>query len=145
MTTWAQTRLDALIAGAPPPPVVTTLQLGVLDAWGEGWARKVWTPQQHLLNADGSMFGGYLAALADQMLAFAAMTVLPPEKIFRTSGFSIAFFKNSRGAPLHIEGRVISQSSQLVHARVEFRDAEGALFSEATGQQVLQDMRASVS
>jgi acyl-coenzyme A thioesterase PaaI-like protein len=97
MTTWATDRLDALIAGATPPPVVEKLELGTLDAWGEGWVTKLWTSKPDLLNSDGSMFGGYLAALADQMLAFAAMTVLPGDHMFRTANLAVSFFKVGRG------------------------------------------------
>jgi hypothetical protein len=44
--TWATDRLDLLKARAvTPPPVVETLRLGLLDDWGPGWARKVWTPE----------------------------------------------------------------------------------------------------
>ncbi len=75
--TWATKRLDQLVLGAEPPPVIKTLQLGTLDSWGLGWAKKTWTPSAPLLNVDGSAFGGYIAALADQILAFAAMTVVP--------------------------------------------------------------------
>jgi len=32
---------------------------------------KTWSPSPDLANGDGSLFGGYLAALADQALAFA--------------------------------------------------------------------------
>ena len=57
MTTWATARLDALVAGAAPPPVVATMRLGTLDAWGEGWARKRFEPDADQLNGDGSIFG----------------------------------------------------------------------------------------
>jgi len=77
ITTWATARLDALVAGAAPPPVVATIRLGALDAWGEGWARKRFEPATDQLNGDGSLLSGLIAALADQMLAFAAMTVVP--------------------------------------------------------------------
>ena len=74
METWATQRLDALVAGtAQLPPVIQTLQLGSLDEWTPGLVRKTWVPTADLLNVDGTMFGGYIAALADQILAFAAM------------------------------------------------------------------------
>lgn len=135
---WATKRLDELVAGAEPPPVVHTLQLGTLDAWGPGWAKKTWQAAPRLLNSDGSLFGGYIAALADQMLALAAMTVVPADKVFRTTQLSVSFFKLGRHQALHIEGRVVSQSRQLIHVRAEFRDAAGALMAEATAIQVLQ-------
>ena len=84
--TWGTERLAALKAGmGEPPPIVRTLKLGLIDDWGEGWVRKSWSPHPDLATADGSLFGGYLAALADQVLTFAAMTVAPGEMHFRTS------------------------------------------------------------
>jgi|SRR5215217_1658923 len=134
--TWATDRLDALIAGsAGPPPVVTTLRLGLVDAWGEGWARKRWEPHADILNGDGSMFGGYLAALADQMLAFTAMTVIEDPCAFRTTDLQVRFFKIGRAHPLLIEGRVTSRSRSLIWAEVEFRREDGELMAKATGQQ----------
>lgn len=140
MTTWATKRLDELIAGAEPPPVVRTLQLGILDAWGEGWVRKTWVSDPALLNGDGSMFGGYVAALADQVLAFAAMTVVPDGMIFRTANLTVNFFQVARGETLTIEARVVSRSRQLIHARAEFKGSDGKLFAEASAQQVLTAM-----
>ncbi|MCF8504987.1 MAG: PaaI family thioesterase [Caulobacter sp.] len=134
--TWATDRLDALIAGAAePPPVVVVLRLGLLEAWGEGWARKRWEPQPELMNGDGSMFGGYLAALADQMMAFAAMTVIEAPSAFRTTDLQVRFFKLGRAHPLLIEGRVVARSRQLISVEVEFRREDGELLAKATGQQ----------
>jgi uncharacterized protein (TIGR00369 family) len=136
--TWATERLDQLKAGkAIPPPVVETLRLGLLDDWGEGWVRKRWEPAPELMNGDGSMFGGYLAALADQMLAFAAMTVIEDPSAFRTTDLQIRFFKLGRAHPLLIEGRVVARSRQLISVEVEFRREDGELIAKATGQQLV--------
>ncbi len=75
------------------------MRLGTLDAWGEGWARKRFEPDDGQLNGDGSLFGGLLAALADQMLAFAAMTVVPGDHLFRTTNLSVSFFKLGKRQP----------------------------------------------
>ena len=142
MSTWATQRLDALIAGAALPAVVTKLELGTLDSWGEGWVRKQWSAKPDLMNVDGSMFGGYLAALADQMLAFAAMTVLPADFVFRTANLSVSFFKVGRG-DMDIEAKVVSQSRQMIACRVTFMSTEGVLLAEATAQQILVPMVSS--
>jgi uncharacterized protein (TIGR00369 family) len=134
--TWATQRLDALIAGAPPPKLVTKLELGTLDAWGEGWVTKIWRAKSDLLNEDGSMFGGYLAALADQMLAFAAMTVLPADHMYRTTNLAVSFFKVGRG-DMDIEAKVVSKSRQMIACRVTFTSSDGVLLAEATAQQFL--------
>lgn len=135
--TWATDRLDAIKAGAALPPVVATLQLGGLDDWGEGWMRKRWSPSPDLLNADGSLFGGYLAALADQALAFAAMTVVPGDSLFRTVNLAVNLVRVGRAAPLAIEARVVAATRQLITARVDFRRDDGELVAEATAQQIV--------
>jgi acyl-coenzyme A thioesterase PaaI-like protein len=138
--TWATERLDALIAGKlAPPPVITQMELGTLDAWGEGWACKRWVAKPELLNADGSMFGGYLAALADQMMAFATMTVLPADHLFRTTNLSVSFFKVGRG-DMDIEAKVISASRSMIALRATFTSLEGVLLAEASAQQILTPM-----
>jgi uncharacterized protein (TIGR00369 family) len=136
--TWATDRLDVLVAGkAEPPPVVQTLKLGLLDAWGEGWIRKTWQPSPELENGDGTMFGGYLAALADQALAFATMTVVGETQAYRTINLQLNFVRVTRMAPLTIEARVVAVTKQVITVRAEFRREDGALVAEATAQQFL--------
>jgi uncharacterized protein (TIGR00369 family) len=135
--TWATDRLEALKAGAPLPPVVSTLGMGGLEDWGEGWVKKRWEPKPELLNGDGSLFGGYIAALADQALAFAAMTVLPADRVFRTVGLHVQFLRLGRAHPLLIEARIVAQTRQLITCRAEFRREDGDLVAEATGQQLV--------
>lgn len=140
--TWATERLDIVKAGtALLPPVVQTLQLGGLEDWGEGWIRKRWTPLPELLNVDGSMFGGYLAALADQAVAFATMTVVQDGQVFRTTNLSMNFIRVGRGEPLLIEARVIAQTRQMITCRVELHREDGELIAEATAQQLLVPLK----
>jgi uncharacterized protein (TIGR00369 family) len=136
--TWATDRLDALKAGTgAPPPIVQTLRLGLIDDWGEGWVRKSWSPTPDLGTADGSLFGGYLAALADQVLAFATMTVVPHDRLYRTVNLQMNFLKVGRNHPLDIEARVVAQTRQLITVRAEFRREDGVLIADGTAQQIL--------
>lgn len=135
--TWATDRLDLLKTGnATPPPIVRTLKLGLLDDWGAGWVRKSWRPDPDLATADGALFGGYLAALADQVLAFATMTVVPDDRLFRTVNLQVNFLKVSRNEALGIEGRVVAQTRQLITTRAAFRRPDGVLIADATAQQI---------
>lgn len=135
---WARERLDALLAGtAITPPVVETLRLGTLQEWGEGWIKKEWTPAPELLNSDGSLFGGYIAALADQALAFAAMTIVPPDAAFRTINLQVNFVRVGRAHPLSIEARVVATTKQLLTVRADFRTDDGKLIAEASAQQLV--------
>lgn len=136
--TWATERLDALKAGETTvPPVVTTLKMGTLEDWGPGWVRKTWQPSPEVLNGDGSLFGGYLAALADQILAFAAMTIVPEENHYRTINLQMQFVKVGAARPLTIEGKVTAVTRQLITVEADFRREDGELIARAAAQQIL--------
>ncbi|MBP6545787.1 MAG: PaaI family thioesterase [Phenylobacterium sp.] len=136
--TWATERLDELKAGKTTvPPVVTTLKMGTLEDWGPGWVRKTWQPSPEVLNGDGSLFGGYLAALADQILAFAAMTVVPEENHYRTINLQMQFVKVGAARPLTIEGKVTAVTRQLITVEADFRREDGELIARAAAQQIL--------
>lgn len=135
---WATDRLNDLKQGrVAPPRTVETLKLGLLDDWGEGWVRKSWTPDPVLATADGSLFGGYLAALADQVLAFAAMSIVPHDRLYRTMNLQMNFLRIGRDHPLAIEARVVARTRQVITARAEFRRPDGELIADATAQQLL--------
>jgi uncharacterized protein (TIGR00369 family) len=143
MANWATEKLEALVRGdVTLPPVIRTLRLGTLDAWGPGWIKKTWSPDPDVLNVDGSLFGGYLAALADQALTFAAMTSVPDGMVFRTINQSMTFLRVGKAEPLKIEARVTSQTRQIVSTRAEFQRPDGELIAETSAQQFLQVARA---
>ena len=136
--TWATERLEAPKRGETAvPAVVETLRLGTLDDWGEGWVRKRWSPVPEVVNGDGSMFGGYIAALADQALAFAAMSVVPGDSAFRTLNLQLNFVRVGRAEPLEIEARVVAVTKQVITVRADIRRGDGSLIAEATAQQIV--------
>lgn len=136
--TWATERLEAICSGRGPlPPIVEQLRLGRLDAWGEGWVRKTWTPHPSLDTADGSLFGGYIASLADQALAFATMTVVPDDRHYRTTQLQVSFLRVGRNAPVEIHAQVIAATRQMITLRASFVQGEGRLIAEAGAQQIL--------
>jgi uncharacterized protein (TIGR00369 family) len=141
----AALHLDALKAGrADFQPVVKTMRLGGIVDWKPGWIRKVWKPSPDLLAVDGTVFGGYLAALADQALAFAAMTVLPNDRMFRTISLSVNFYRLSRNEDLTIDATVTAQSQQVISVEAEFRNPAGELVAKATAQQVVTSLPATL-
>jgi uncharacterized protein (TIGR00369 family) len=145
MGTWATDRLDALVRGdVVLPPVTKTLRLGTLDSWSPGLIKKTWSPDADLLNVDGSLFGGYIAALADQVLTFAAMTSVPDDMVFRTLNLSVTFHRVGKAEPLKIEATVTSQTRQVISTRAAFQRPDGELIAEAAAQQFLQARRPSM-
>lgn len=143
--TWAIERLEAICSGAGDlPPIVKQLRLGRLDAWGEGWVRKTWTPHPSLDTADGSLFGGYIAALADQVLAFATMTVIPADRHYRTTQLQVSFLRVGRNAPLDIHAQVVAATRQMITVRASFVQAGDRLIAEASAQQIVLAMASPV-
>lgn len=135
---WAQERLEEIVSGrGRTPPIVEQLKLGLLDAWGEGWIEKTWRPDPALATADGSLFGGYIAALADQALAFAAMTVVPDDRTYRTTQLNVSFYRVGRDSPVFIRAEVIAHTRQLISVRARFIQAQDRLIAEAGAQQIL--------
>ena len=136
--TWAHKRLDEIKSpGFVPPAPVTQFRLGLLDTWEPGRVTKRWFPAPEVLHDDGSLFGGCTAALADQMMSFAAMTVIPGDKAFRTINLSLQFFKLCHAETLVIEGRVVAQSKRVISIEVTFARENGTLVARATGQQAV--------
>jgi uncharacterized protein (TIGR00369 family) len=141
----ATDHLDRLFArSVEGVPVVRTMRLGLLDSYSPGFAAKRWEPADALLNADGSMFGGYLAALADQVAAFTAMTVVPDGFVFRTINLALQFVRVGRAHPLVVEGRVVAQTRSLITVEVEIlRDGDRALVAKAQAQQMVVPLPAA--
>lgn len=142
--TWATERLNALKAGTvEPPAIVARLGLGFLDDWGAGWVKKTWEPAPDIQNADGSMFGGYIAALADQVFAFAAMSVVSDGSAFRTINLAVQFFRIARNEPIFIEAKVVAQTKQLISVEAEFKTSGDRLIAKASAQQMIVDFPAA--
>ncbi len=135
--TWATGMLDNMKAGTHRVPRVTDyLKLGLIDDWGEGWIRKSWSLQREFLHPDGTLFGGYIAALFDQAFALATMTVVAEDEAYRTSNLSVSFLSLSRSEPLEIEARVVSRSRRLVTLESKIFSTDGEVRAIATAQQI---------
>src|SRR6185369_15305081 len=83
------------------------------------------------------VFGGYLAALADQALGLATMTVLEDGEVFTTSDLRVSFFRPVARGSLHIEAHVVHRGSGMVQAEVVFTRDDGKIAGKATATQVV--------
>ena len=135
--TWATEMLDNMKRGTHPiPPVTKTLQLGLIDDWGDGWVRKTWAPKTDLLHQDGTMFGGYISALFDQVFALATMTVIGEDEAYRTSHLNVSFLSLSRNETVRLDARVVARSRRLITLEGKMTNLDGAIRSIATAQQI---------
>ncbi|MGH3166272.1 MAG: PaaI family thioesterase [Trebonia sp.] len=135
MTVW-QERLDRIQAGVQEKPaVVELLRLPDIVSWEPGRVTTKWKVDPDFFTAGGQLFGGYLAALADQVLGHTAMTALEDDTFFRTAELSLTYYRPIRTGIIWINGRVAHASRRLIHIDVDFRDENENLLCVARGVQ----------
>ena len=135
--TWATEMLENMKRGTHQVPRVTqTLKLGLIDDWGDGWVRKTWSPEPEFMHPDGTLFGGYIAALFDQVFALAAMTVVAEDEAYRTSNLNLSFLSLSRSERLCLEAHVVSRSRRLITLEAKMLGADKKVRALATAQQI---------
>ena len=123
--------LDRLVAGrSGVPPVVDNLELGTISEWRPGYAKKIWQLNKKYFTAV-HVFGGYLAALADQMAALSSISLLDDGQTLRTVNLEISFFKPVSSGPLVVEGTVLNRSRRVIHTEVTFTLPEDELAAKA--------------
>jgi acyl-coenzyme A thioesterase PaaI-like protein len=145
-----QDRLTAIADGSLTLPSVTRrLGLGRLSNWGTGFVKKEWSVDPDFCTGDGTahqaLFGGYVAALADQVLTFTAMTVMDDDHSFRTSSLQISFFRPICKGVLRIEGHVINSSRSLLHVEADFFLDDRKLAAKASAVLTLMPMKPDIA
>jgi len=90
-----------------------------------------------MFHAGGAVFGGFLAALADQMLGLVTMTVLEEGEAFTTSDLRVSFFRPVARGSLHIEAYVVHRGRGMVQAEVVLTRDDGKVAGKATATQVV--------
>ena len=131
-----QELLDGYIDGSVPEPLPNQkLGLGTLDNWKPGFVSKTWTVDSELFHGR-ALFGGYIAALADQVLGLAAMTVLEDGTFFGTTNMSINYLAPVTGGELTVRGEVVKTQSKSIFVECSFF-VEERLVAKASATQVI--------
>ncbi len=138
MALWGE-KLDQIVAGTagPKPPCVETLDLPQLKGWLPGRVWTQWKVDPKTFHLGGAVFGGFLAALADQMLGLVTMSVLEAGEAFTTSDLRISFFRPVARGLLHIEAHVVHRGRGMVQAEVVLTRDDGKVAGKATATQVI--------
>jgi len=117
-----------------PPGIETTrLNVRVDDAltWSPGVIRRRWSIGPWAFNKDGTVFGGLIAALADQMTSFAAFTILGDDEASRTASLQVDYFRPVVGSYVDVEARIVNRSRRLIHAETEITRDDGKIAAHA--------------
>jgi uncharacterized protein (TIGR00369 family) len=86
----------------------------------------------------GDVFGGYLAAVADEMLGMATMAALAEEESFTTAESSLHYFLPVRAGELRVEACVLHKGRSSAHVEVTFTNREGDPLAKARGTQIIR-------
>lgn len=130
--------LDGIAAGRfTPPPHAQLYRIPTIDGWEPGRVWCDWIVDKALIQPQGRLFGGALAAIADEFLGVATLTVLEENELTTTADLSVNFLGAIRaGEKLRIEGRVVSRGRSSVYVEVTFTDEAGNLRAKARATQV---------
>ncbi len=138
MTKWTE-RLDKIADGTAESkaPAVDTLKLPQLSGWLPGRVWLQWKVDPNVFHGGGTVFGGYLAALGDQALGLAMLTVLEDGEVFSTSDLRFSFFRPVSEGTLHIEAEVVHRGRGMAHVEVVLTRDDGKVAGKATATQVI--------
>ena len=140
MSAWSDI-LDASLAGREDSPHMAALRLPTLDGWERGrvWAR--WEVESDfVIPLVGTLFGGYIAALADHLLACAVFTVLEENESFSTSELHTHFFHPVQEGILQIEARVVTRGKRSAYCEARLTDSGGRLIARAGATQMIRSV-----
>ena len=138
MSTWSD-MLDASVAGRDDARHVAALRLPTLEGWERGrvWAR--WKIEDDfVIPLAAALFGGYIAALADHLLACAVFTVLEENESFYTAELHTHFFRPVSEGVLEIEARVVTRGTRSAYCEARLTDSAGKLVARAGATQMIR-------
>ena len=121
----------------PTTGYARALRLPRPSRWEPGRVWSTWQVDPEMLTPWGSVFGGYLAALADEIAGQAAFSVLEPGETFGTSDLRISPLRPVREGTISIQASVLQRGRSTIYVEVEFRGEDGSLLVKASATQVL--------
>jgi uncharacterized protein (TIGR00369 family) len=129
-----------------PPQMIRTLKLdiwaGRMDGFGEGFLNVHWDVDPLYSNPDGSIYGGWLAAMADNLLYLVATTVMKEGEEASTSDLQMVFMRPVKEGRIRIESRVVERSRSTILCDCLFYLPDGRLAVRATAQQSVYQRKA---
>jgi uncharacterized protein (TIGR00369 family) len=126
--------LQGIVDGELPQAQISqTMTFWIVEV-GDGFAAFEGEPGPHLLNAMGTVHGGWVLTLIDSATGCAGLTVLPAG-----SGYTTIETKGNLTRPItartgrvRAEGRVVSQGRQIISCEASVRDGEGRVLAHGT-------------
>ena len=141
MSYWSEL-LNSIVNGtAQPPPFVRTLGTTRLKRWEPGGVWCEWEVNPALFQDQNSLFGGFVAALADEVLGFATMTILDEGEVFITTDLHVIFHRSIKDGVLCFEGKIVQRKKRSAHAEVVITSQDGTIVAKATATEIIRRVR----
>ena len=141
MSYWSDL-LNSIVDGtAQPPPYVRTLGTTRMKRWEPGRVWCEWEVTPALFQDQNALFGGFLAALADEVLGFTTMTVLEEGEVFITADLHVTFHRTIKDGVLHFEGRIVQREKRLAQAELVVTSHDGTIAAEAIATERIRRIR----
>lgn len=129
--------LRQMLEGGAPPPCSRTL--GFRNArLVDGAAVLEYEPGPHLLNPIGSVQGGIVAAILDDVFSIAVLAQLGPDDTAPTVEMKVSYFKPVMAGVVTGIGRALQVGRTMAFAEAELRDAKGVLLAKASATVVVR-------
>jgi len=142
----ATDRLDRMIEGTHERSAsAEAMMLPVVSEYKHGYVKCIHPVNERFINASKVVFGGYIAALVDDVSGHTAKTVLPDDKTYSTSELSVSFFRPAlaMNGELLLEGFLINESRRSYHVEVTIKRKDGKLIAKGRAIYALSDRRSS--
>jgi uncharacterized protein (TIGR00369 family) len=141
MSYWSNILNNIVNGTAKPPPYVRTLGTTRMRRWEPGRVWCEWEVNPALFQGLNFLFGGVVAALADEVLGFATMTILEEEEVFITADLHVTFHRPIKEGILSFEGRIVQREKRSVHAEVVVTSHDGTIVAKATAKEIIRRIR----
>lgn len=133
--------LNQIVDGtAEVPPYVRALETTSLKRWEPGRVWCEWNVDPAMFQDQNMVFGGFIAALADEVLGFTTMSILEEEEVFQTVDLHMSFLRPVTGGVLRIEGKVMRRRKSAAHVEAIFRRHDGKIAAKAAAREVIRRM-----
>ncbi len=120
--------LDQIVARKGSlPSHVKALRLPPIDGWESGRVWCAWPVDPDFIQPQGALFGGYICAIADEMLGLAACTVMDNDFVFATADSRTNYFRPIREGVISIEATVIYKGRTNIYVEATFTNEAGKL------------------
>ena len=106
MTIYTDYLNDLVNGEAALPLMAEKMELGGIKNWREGYAEKEIMINKSWFSGE-SLFGGYIASLADQTMFFASASKLKNNDILSTSELNVKYYKPIKEGLLTIKASVV--------------------------------------